>query len=151
MRFWDSSALVPLLVEEETTASLDRLASDGREIAVWWGSEIECASAIARLERSQDLTTSDCQAVFEYLEELSKSWYQIDPINAVKSAARRFLRVHDLRAADSLQLAAALAAAEGQPPSLEFVCLDERLVTAARREGFRVIDRQRLQPASSES
>jgi hypothetical protein len=49
------------------------------------------------------------------------------------------LRVHDLRAADALQLAAAIAAAEGQPASLELVCLDDRLIRAAEREGFPIV------------
>jgi hypothetical protein len=49
------------------------------------------------------------------------------------------LRVHDLRAADALQLAAGVAAAEGRPATLAFVCLDERLAAAAEREGFGVV------------
>jgi hypothetical protein len=54
--------------------------------------------------------------------------------------ASRLLRVHPLRAADALQLAAALAAAKGDPSSLDVVCLDQRLSEAARREGFRVLE-----------
>jgi predicted nucleic acid-binding protein len=48
--------------------------------------------------------------------------------------------VHPLRAADALQLAAAVVAAEGIPASLSIVTLDERLAAAARREGFVVHD-----------
>jgi uncharacterized protein len=47
--------------------------------------------------------------------------------------------VHPLRAADALQLAAAVVAAERDPPSLEFVSLDDRLLEAASREGFRTV------------
>jgi predicted nucleic acid-binding protein len=53
--------------------------------------------------------------------------------------ALRLLRVHALRAADSLQLAAAIVAAEHEPSALEFVSLDERLNEAASREGFRIL------------
>jgi hypothetical protein len=49
------------------------------------------------------------------------------------------LRVHDLRVADALQLAAALAAAEARPATLAVVCLDDRLGAAAEREGFPVL------------
>ncbi len=52
----------------------------------------------------------------------------------------RFLRVHPLRAADALQLAAAFTASERRPASLEIVTLDERLADAARKEGFTLID-----------
>ena len=52
----------------------------------------------------------------------------------------RFLRVHSLGAADALQLAATYIAAERRPPSLELITIDERLSSAARKEGFVVID-----------
>jgi predicted nucleic acid-binding protein len=52
----------------------------------------------------------------------------------------RFLRVHRLRAADALQLAAAFTAAERRPVSLRVVTLDERLADAARKEGFALVD-----------
>ncbi|MEM7481999.1 MAG: PIN domain-containing protein [Acidobacteriota bacterium] len=120
------------------------IAMDGQEILVWWGSEVECASAVARLERSGHLTAAESHGVFEALDEFSNTWSTVDALEMVRRSARRLLRVHDLRAADALQLAAALAASEGQPASLEFVCLDERLVAAAQREGFRVIDGRRL-------
>jgi hypothetical protein len=45
-----------------------------------------------------------------------------------------------LRSADSLQLAAAITAADHNPSTLELVCLDDRLTAAARREGFTVTD-----------
>jgi predicted nucleic acid-binding protein len=57
----------------------------------------------------------------------------------VREAAVRFLRVHPLRAADALQLAAAFVAAERRPSSLEVVTLDDRLAVAARKEGFALI------------
>ena len=67
-------------------------------------------------------------------------WHEIDPSDAVRKTAARFVRVHPLRAADALQLAAAFAAAEGRPPSLELITLDDRLRTAARKEGFAVVE-----------
>jgi hypothetical protein len=57
-------------------------------------------------------------------------------VSEIKMTARRLLRVHPLRAADALQLAAAFVASERRPPTLEFVCLADRLNDAARREGF---------------
>lgn len=74
------------------------------------------------------------------LDALKGSWHEVQPLETVRRFARRLLRVHELRAADSLQLAAALAAAEGRSDVLEFVSLDDRLLEAARREGFRVLE-----------
>ena len=75
----------------------------------------------------------------EHLRQLSASWHEIDPSDEIREAAARFLRVHPLRAADALQLAAAFAAAERRPTSLEMVTLDDRLADAARKEGFVVL------------
>jgi len=139
VRYWDASALVPLLVEEPaTTALLDSYRKDA-DVLTWWGSAVECASAIARLERDGDLTPAAAGVAFDRLSSLAAAWHEIQPLDEVREAAVRFLRVHNLRAADALQLAAAFVAAERRPATLAFVCLDERLGLAAAREGFRVV------------
>jgi hypothetical protein len=135
--FWDSSAVVPLLVDEPPRdALLDLLRRDSGMI-VWWGTLVECTSAIARREREGALGAAS-QAL-ERLRTMAGEWHEILATDAVRSAAQRMLRVHPLRAADSLQLAAAFVAAEHDPPSLEFVSLDDRLFEVAGREGFRVL------------
>ena len=136
MRFWDASAIVPLLfAEPEREALLGALERDA-EMLVWWATPVECASAIARREREGVLELAQASAALERLRALAAAWHEVLPSDAVRNAAQRLLRVHALRAADSLQLAAAVVAAEGEAPSLEFVCLDERLSAAATREGF---------------
>jgi hypothetical protein len=74
------------------------------------------------------------------LKQLAAGWHEIEPSEIVRENAIRFLRVHPLRAADALQLAAAFMASERRPPSLQIVTLDERLADAARREGFELVD-----------
>lgn len=143
MKFWDSSALVPLLVEEASTAPLQTLYLGEPGTIAWWSTPVECASALARLEREGRLDSKAATEAFDRLDALAEHWHRIEPVEAVLETARRFLRVHPLRAADSLQLAAAFLAAEGRPSTLEFVCLDDRLVTAAQREGFVVRDLSR--------
>ena len=144
MKFWDSSALVPLLVEEDVTVLLRDLLLREPGMISWWGASVECASALSRLEREGSLSPRAVTEALERLDALARHWHRIEPVDAVLATARRFLRVHPLRAADSLQLAAAFLASEGRPSTLEFVCLDDRLVTAAQREGFLVRDRSRL-------
>lgn len=73
------------------------------------------------------------------LKQLADSWHEIEPSELVRESAVRFLRVHPLRAADALQLAAAFTAAEHRPASLQVVTLDERLAEAARKEGFALV------------
>ena len=139
MRFWDTSAIVPLLVEQAPTTRMQSLAAADPSLIVWWGTAVECASALARLEREGELDTSTARSAFERLAQWTASWQEVESGDLVRETAIRLLRVHTLRAADSLQLAAAFVAAEGRPPTLELVTLDDRLALAAQREGFIVV------------
>ena len=141
MRFWDASAIVPLLVEEPSRDRAIALLTEDAEMLAWWGTPVEIASALARRERERGLSADEVAAAMSVVKELSDGWHEIVPTPAVRLTAQRMLRMHPLRAADSLQLAAALIAANHAPASLEFVCFDDRLATAAAREGFPVIDR----------
>jgi predicted nucleic acid-binding protein len=107
------------------------------ELVTWWGSLVECASAIARVERDGGITVDDAQKARESLNLVHATWYEMQPGDAVRDQALRLLRLHPLRAADALQLGAALEWA-GSPPSDGFVTFDERLRAAAQREGFQV-------------
>ena len=139
MRFWDSSAVVPLLLREKSTAVLRKLYDADPEMIVWWGAEAECVSALARLERGTPSLGPAVEDALGRLDALKGAWHEVQCVLTVREAARRLLRVHDLRAADAMQLAAAVVAAENRPSTMELVCLDARLASAARREGFRII------------
>jgi uncharacterized protein len=139
MKFWDSSAIVPLLLAEPATPTVQAIAARDPGILVWWATEVECASALARLEREGGIDATDATQAFERMAQLAGGWYEVEPGDSVREAAVRFLRVHQLRAADALQLAAAFVAAERRPSTLELVTLDERLAAAARKEGFVVV------------
>ena len=136
MKFWDASAIVPLLMVEATTRTLQGIAAADTAMLVWWATQVECASAIARLERDGALEPSAAIEAFSRLTHLADGWHEVDPSDGVREAAIRFLRVHPLRPADALQLAAAFVAAEQRPSSLEVVTLDDRMASAARKEGF---------------
>jgi predicted nucleic acid-binding protein len=137
VRFWDSSAVVPLLVEEERTRAALRWLRDDPVLAVWWSTPVECASALARLERDGAPSERVAEA-FARLDTVARAWIEIEPHAELRQIARRLLRVHPLRAADALQLAAAWLAAERQPPTLELLTLDDRVRLAAQKEGFAV-------------
>jgi uncharacterized protein len=107
---------------------------------VRWGSVVECISALARLERDGALSLPAMTLALQRLQQLAAGWHEIDPSDEIRKTASRFLRVHPLRAADALQLAAAFAAAERRAASLEVVTLYDRLANAARKEGFVLLD-----------
>lgn len=98
---------------------------------------MECASAFARLRQEGGLVAAEELALARRLDELWKSWYEMVPGDHLRAQALRVLRVHALRAADALQLAAALEWS-GSPATGTLVSFDERLTSAAEREGFTV-------------
>jgi predicted nucleic acid-binding protein len=135
LRFWDSSALVPLILQQPQSKRVRQLLVEDDELVAWWGSAVECASAIARTHQDGHLSAAGERDARSLLDVLRKSWFEVQPGDAVREQAMRLLRVHSLRAADALQLAAALEWA-GTPPEGGFVTLDDRLLEAAQREGF---------------
>ena len=139
MRFWDASAIVALLVQERLSARADALFAEDRAIATWWGSTIECSSALARQHRDGALDLAGVQAATARLQRLSASWIEVPAVAPVREQALRLLRIHPLRAGDAVQLAAALVTAEFRPATLDFVTFDSRQGAAAEREGFRVL------------
>src|SRR5262245_24286566 len=143
MKFWDSSAVIPLLVPEAATGSMQKLFEEDPIIVAWWATEIECTSAIARRQREGEVDDDTASEAFQRLGALRAGWHEVEPTEEVHESAKRLLRVHDLRTADALQLAAAFYAAEGRPSTLEFISLDQRLLAAARREGFSLLGRIR--------
>lgn len=139
MKFWDASALIPLLIEEPGSATIRALAAEDGSIAGWWGSPLECCSAVARVRREGGLGFQEEDRLRRKIAALAESWTEIVPTADLRNTAARLLLNHPLRAADALQLAAALAWTGGQVAEQHFVCLDEKLRRAARSEGFTVV------------
>jgi predicted nucleic acid-binding protein len=115
------------------------LLADDPAVIVWWGTRVECASGIARRERESVLDRDRAIITYAALDDLATRWIDISATDALRDDAQRLVRVHDLRATDAFQLGAARIAADGDPGTLPFVTLDDRLALAASREGFPVV------------
>jgi len=139
MRFWDASAIVPLLVAEEPTPAVRALMIEDPQMAVWALTPLEVLSALWRRRRLAEIEVRAHAAAEDALVELETAWSIVIDVTQVDRRARRLLATHPLRAADAAQLAAALLACDESPERLPFVTLDERLAEAARREGFAVL------------
>lgn len=139
MRFWDASAVVPVLVQEPSSdAARTALALDS-QIVVWWATPVECFSAIARQGREGLLSVEDVDLARDRLSTLSATWSEVEPSEQIRSRAGLLLLRHPLRSGDALQLSAALAWVTDRPKGQTFYASDSRLRTAARLEGF-VVD-----------
>lgn len=139
MRFWDASALIPLFVREAHSRALEALVADDPAMVVWWAGQVECASAVQRLRREGVFSPAEAAELLARLALALDAAEVVQPGDELAATALRLLAAHPLRAADALQLAAALVWARGRPTGHELVCLDERLRTAALLEGFSVL------------
>ena len=117
---------------------LEELYGDGIGIWVWWITPVEIASSIARRERGGELPAQTATQAYATLARMGATWHEVLPGEALRESAKRLLRLHSLRAADSLQLASALALAASELEPLEFVSCDTRLADAAARQGLAV-------------
>ena len=139
MKFWDSSAIIPLCLKEPASETVIRLLKSDEDIIVWWITRVECLSALSRRRREGVLSLQAEVEAKAILSVLWGEWSEVQPSELVRQRAERLLQVHPLRAADSFQLAAALVWAQESPRGLELVCLDQNLREAAFKEGFTVL------------
>jgi len=137
--FWDSSALVPLCVQQPASQVARGMAGNYR-IVVWWATPVEMQSAFTRLLRMSQISTADYGAAQAALVSLRRSWSEMQPSELLRAHAEALLQRFPLKAADSLQLAAALVWCDGRTVGRVFVSGDAQLISAARVMGFQAIE-----------
>ena len=140
MRYWDASALVPLLVAEPRSEEVRGWLDEDPAILTWAWSRVEITSAVERRSRMEELSRTDRREALRRLQNLAEHWNEVVDLDAVRVRALALMARHPLRAADAGQVGAALLAAGDDPASMTFVCLDEQLALAAEREVLLVLD-----------
>lgn len=136
--FWDSSAIVAIVLLESRSVELTTLLANAQP-TIWWLTPVECLSAIYRRNRERPIAIEELDIVLRRLKAVVEDADTVSPIEEVRQRASRLLATHTLRAADALQLAAALVWCKEKPEGDFFACLDTALRKAARREGFTVL------------
>ena len=135
MRFWDTSALIPLLTQEETTPAMTALFRTDRNLIVAFITPVEIASALGRKAG----VNADLRRLAERrLAVLEANWTIIDDYESTIRIARRFATNYGLREGDAIQLACATLAVTDKS-ALPFVTRDQDLGDAARDVGFPII------------
>lgn len=142
MRFWDSSALLPLAAIQSGTDDVKALLDDDSDMVLWWATRLELALGLCRLLREGLIDEVTLSGLLKAVEQIADDADEVEPTSQIRLTSIRILRVHNLRAADSLQLAAALAWTDHDPSGAGFVCLDKRLREAAEKEGFEVLPKR---------
>jgi len=106
------------------------------DVVVWWSAPVEIASALARLVRMNQLSSSDLAKARQLAKDLAHSWSVIQPSDALRTNAAQLVDRYPLRAAHALQLAAALVWCEDVPQGRVFLAADQKLREAALLSGF---------------
>ena len=138
MRFWDASSIIPLCLKEKASQAVKGLMKTDDDIVVWWMTHVECLSALSRRQRERVLPSGDAGKARAILSALAAAWSEVQSTEMVRGRAERLLSIHPLRAADAMQLAAALVWAQETPRGFDFVCLDQNLREGALKEGFSI-------------
>ena len=139
MRFWDASALVPLVVEEEGSKLALGWLREDLQVTTWALTALEIASALERRAREESIDSGRRRDALRRLSRMARAWDEVADLAAVRERALTLVRRHPLKAADAAQLAAALHASAEAGAALPFVCLDRRLAEAATREKLPVL------------
>lgn len=139
MKFWDASALLCLAVRDGATERMETLLRRDPEIVIWWGTPVDCASALAAAQRQGRLTEDDLPKARGVIDHLRQRAFEIQALEEVRARALRILSLHPLRSPQALELAAALVWCRERTTGVSFVSAEAPLRYAAAREGFRVL------------
>lgn len=107
-------------------------------MVVWCATPVEIVSALTRLLRMSHITAHGYSHAKQQAEQLAADWTPVLWSQQIVQHACTLLEQHPLRAADAMQLAAALEACEHAPQGYRFLTADQRLAEAARLAGFAV-------------
>jgi predicted nucleic acid-binding protein len=139
MKFWDSSAILPLILQEAESDVVRELFREDPQIVTWGWTRVELTGAVERRAREGGVTRAQRRELLDRIGRFAESWDEVTAFQAVRTRAIALLARHPLRGADAGQLGAALLVAEQALPGFAFVSLDRRQSEAAEREGLRVL------------
>src|SRR5205814_748913 len=88
LRFWDSSALVPLVVEQAATPEVERWMTDDPSLVVWTLTPVEIVSALRRLVRDGSLPERAAREAESLATDLVRQTHTVADVERVKASAR---------------------------------------------------------------
>jgi predicted nucleic acid-binding protein len=125
---------------QEPATQRARSATRRYAVVVWWGTAVEIHSAISRSLHSGSIDGKESKRAVTSLNRVRSTWTEILPSDSLRDFACDLLDRFPLRAADSLQLAAALTWSRQRPDGKTIICGDKRLNEAAKAIGFSIVE-----------
>src|SRR2546426_11396245 len=92
VRFWDSSAVVPLLIHQERSSRVASWVSGDNAMVVWTLTPVEVVSALRRLVRERAVSEDAARVAEIRLGEMMERGHVVIDVEGVKSLAARLLR-----------------------------------------------------------
>jgi predicted nucleic acid-binding protein len=129
LQFWDTSAVIALISKDAFASAAVQAMNSAEEYWAWEWLQIEAESALRR-RRSGSSEFKDLNTLLNQFQFLSLDSNDFPEIRAI-------LDSHRLRSADAGHLFC-LRKAHRLFPRIQFVCFDQELNQAARKEGIAV-------------
>jgi uncharacterized protein len=137
--YLDTSALVKLYAQEAGTDVVRQALAESHLIATSQISYVEARSALARKERSGEITRNDLR---RWRREFERDWIRLHrlPVGEVLiRKAGNLAETHALRALDALHLATAGSLQDVLGVVVTFACFDGALNDAAEACGLELL------------
>jgi predicted nucleic acid-binding protein len=135
--YLDTSALVPLLVSEASSARCRQLWDSADLVLCTAVGHVEASAALARARRAGLLAVEAAAAAVQLLDDVWDDVTVVPADEARLRAASAAAHRHGLRGYDAVHCAAALAVADDE---LVAASGDQELLAAWRSDGLAVVD-----------
>jgi len=139
MKFWDTSALFPLLVFDVHSHRSRVILNEDREIVASFITPVEINSSIWRRRHANLLDSERHRTADAHFAALTSNWITVGHVREVVDASLSVVSRHSLRSGDAIQLGAAVVARRFLGADLRFVTFDKQLAAVATAEGFHVV------------
>jgi uncharacterized protein len=135
--YFDTSAFVPLLIEEPTSAACRRLWDDAEDVMTSQLLYVEAAAALAQAVRTRRITAAREASALLELDRFWRDLHVLEPTTELIGRAAALTSSHCLRAYDAIHCATAEQVAD---QDLVFASGDRQQLKAGRSLGFSTAD-----------
>lgn len=133
--YFDTSAAIPLIIDEPTSGTCQRLWNDATRVVSVRLLNAEARAALAQAQRMGRLTTTELASAVKWLDTMVDEIDSVEITDSLVRTAGAMAEEQGLRGYDAVHLAAAQAVADAETV---LVSGDQQLVAAAARIGLAV-------------
>lgn len=103
MIYWDTSAIIPLIIDESTSIKCNEVLANYPDHVTSFLTEVECHSAINRRIREGSISTNMFPNIISALDKILGSMTIVNMSPVITEESKRFLSSYNIRAFVSIQ------------------------------------------------